>query len=80
MWTTHECKCDTSCSCDRNSDIAASVELQPEPRTGGGCDGSVEDISKSYDKPAIKMVTFCTNKNEIMNSVSDEELVVFINS
>ena len=55
MWTTHECECDTSCSCDRNSDIAdladfsdgdseASGELQPEPRTGGGCDGSVEDI------------------------------------
>ena len=81
---THECECDTSCSCDRNSDIAdladfsdgdseASVELQPEPRTGGGCDGSVEDISKSYDKPAVKMVTFCTNMNDIMNSVSDEE-------
>ena len=84
MWTTHEYECDTSCSCDRNSDIAdladfsdgdseASGEVQPEPRTGGGGDGSVEDISKSYDKPAVKMVTICTNKNDIMNSVSDEE-------
>ena len=84
LWTTHQCECDISCSCDRNSDIAdladfsdgdseASVELQPEPRTGGGCDGSVEDISKSYDKPAVEMVTICTNKNDIMNSVSDEE-------
>ena len=84
MWTIHECERDTVCSGDRNLDIAdladfsdgdseASVEFQPEPRTGGGCDGSVEDTSKSYDKPADKMVTICTNKNDIMNSVSDEE-------
>ena len=84
MWTIHECERDTVCSGDRNSDIAdladfsdddseASVEFQLGPRTGGGCDGSVEDTSKSYDKPADKMVTICTNKNDIMNSVSDEE-------
>ena len=83
MWTTHECEGDTDCSGDRNSDIAdladfsdgdseASVEFQPGPRTGGGCDGSVEDTSKSYDKPADKMMTICTNENDIMNSVSDE--------
>ena len=66
MWTRHECERDTVCSSDRNSDIAdcfsdgdseVSVEFQPGPRTGGGCDGSVEDTSKSYDKPADKMVT-----------------------
>ena len=84
MWTIHECERDTVCSGDRNSDIAdladfsdgdseASVEFQPETRTRGGSDGSVEDTSKSYDKPADKMVTICTNKNDIMNSVSDEE-------
>ena len=56
-----------------DGDSEESGEVQPEPRTGGGGDGSVEDISKSYDKPAVKMVTICTNKNDIMNSVSDEE-------
>ena len=64
MWTTHECECDTSCSCDRNSDIAdladfsdgdseASVQLQPEPRTGGGCDGSVEEYqNRMINRPS----------------------------
>ena len=55
-----------------DDDSEASVEFQPGPRTGGGCDGSVEDTSKLYDKPADKIVTICTNENDNMNSVSDE--------
>ena len=83
MWTTHECEGDTVCSGDRIPDIAdladfsdndseASVEFQPGPWTKGNCDGLVENTSKLCNKQSEKMVTFCTDKNDIMNSVSDE--------
>ena len=83
MWTTHECEGDTVCSGDWIPDIAdladfsdndseASVEFQPGPRTKGNCDGSVENTSKLCNKQSEKMVTFCTDKNDIMNSVSYE--------
>ena len=80
MWTIQECERNTVCSDDRNSDIADladfsdgdSDESQPGPRTGGDWNGSVEDTSKLCDKPADNMVTICVNKNDIMNSVSDD--------
>ena len=83
MWTIHECERETVCSDDRNSDIAdmadfsdvdseASVEFQPGPRTGGDWNGLAEDAYKLCDKPADNMVTICVNKNDIMNSGSDD--------
>ena len=83
MWTIQECERETVYSDDRNSDIAdmsdfsdddteTSMEFQPEPQTGSDRDGSVEDASNLCDKPADNMVTICVNKNDIMNSGSDD--------
>ena len=48
------------------------MEFQPGPRTGSDRDGSVEDASNLCDKPADNTVTICVNKNDIMDSGSDD--------
>ena len=83
MWTIQECERETVYSDDRNSDIAdmsefsdddteTSVEFQPGPRTGSDRDGSVEDASNLCDKPADNTMTIWVNKNDIMDSGSDD--------